>query len=127
MANTVLFLSSLCFSLSHFLTICWYQPPLIFSMMAFLVCVSSLSNHGLTSKIAQYSDRIYSPIYVSYNIINAYHVVEDNLYFIFIFLIAFTGSLCVLHSMFVKQNNIVHMYSHLVIMVLHTLICIEYN
>ena len=59
MANHVLFASSLFFGFLHLALILFFQPvPLLFSYGVLCGVFSSLWNHGSTSDIAKWSDRI---------------------------------------------------------------------
>lgn len=138
MANYFLFMSSLAMALIQLSTIYLLKPPIIFSVLAIIAFITSLWNHGTTLSFAQKVDRAYMVIYIATNTVLIYNVVKDPVRMTVIYLIMASGIFCVVLAMAMRRSttdadihnpyrinkpgNFYHMYSHCVVMVVHTML-----
>ena len=138
MANYFLFVSSLAMAVIQLSTIYLMNLPLIFSVLAVIAFSTSLWNHGTTQSLAQKADRVYMVIYIATNTILIYNVVKDPVHMAVIYLIMASGIFCVISAMMMRKStadadinnpyrinkpgNFYHLYSHIVVMVVHTML-----
>jgi hypothetical protein len=111
-------------------------------MLAIAAFSTSLWNHGTTQSVAQIIDRAYMVIYIATNTLLIYNVVKDPSHMAVIYLIMASGIACVLTAIMLrkmtkdadidnpyrinKPGNYFHLYSHCVVMTVHTMLSFKF-
>jgi hypothetical protein len=118
MANSILFLSSIIFTLS----VLYHYFNNMFFNLNLLVGITSITNHGLTNELIKKIDRVYVPIYLSCMYHHIYSSCYDEIIKILIYVQIFSGIICATHSIYLRNNNIdekhitmLHLYGHFVL------------
>lgn len=108
MANPVLFKSSILLTIFHIIIVEAWNVPHLFRVYIWLGCLSSIWNHGTTSNLAQFFDRIFMIVFTSMNFIYITGFEEEHLLLKLIGVFAILGGgACFLTAKFLiaKQNN----------------------
>lgn len=142
MANYLLFASSILMAIIQAGSIILFRPPFLFSILAILAFITSLWNHGTTQYLARVCDRLYMVVYITTNTIIIYNAVKDLVHLLVIYSIMASGICCVLVAMYIrktskdvdinnpykinKPGNYYHLYSHLVVMTVHVIMCLKF-
>lgn len=127
MANYTLFNSAICMSLALISTLLFYRSPWFHAIPVKILSLAALLNHGSTSRAFQLFDRCYVPCFIAYNAYHAIVIFKHHHELAILFSIIGIGSATVLYSMFIEQNNNLHMVSHLSAVISNMYVCMKYR
>jgi hypothetical protein len=138
MANYLLLLSSIGMALTQLFANFYFRPPIFFTLLGLLAVTTSIWNHGVSNIVARWLDRLYMVVYIATNTVIIYTVVRDLAMMFIIYGIMASGIGCVLTAMFIRSQakreeicnpykfhspgNYYHLYSHFVVMLVHTIL-----
>ena len=126
MANFILFCSSIFILVIQISTFVLFDLPYFFSLLGFLAAITSIFNHAFTNNIIKNVDRLYITYYISANV---FFIFTSNILFWYknlLYLLILSGILSVCTAMKIK-NNYLHIYSHLILVIVHLLLSIEFS
>ena len=127
MANPLLFKSSLICGGIHVLLVIGWGAPFLLSLCYTIGVITSIWNHGTTSELAKWSDRVFIAIAVIVDIVYMFFLPLISL-FIAISTISFSVVLFLMAKKEIKNGksgNPFHLGSHVVATILHSILILS--